>query len=256
MTVPGVTILEGPSDWQIIQRNEFGLGSLTCSGTWLTEEKDFSIQARLVDERTNRPIALHLDWQDAQIEIEKSRFEITLIDIPAGGLYRLETRLRRPNSPSDSRPMRGDYVHHLGVGDVYVITGQSNASGTGKGIADDGPMLGVHLFGNDEKWKLATHPLEDATRTLHPITITTIFHGQSPWLSFGKRILEATKIPIGLIPAALGGSGISQWVTDDGRPAPTGRSRATHPFFAWRILPALFPSVPLKSASTTAYYSR
>ncbi|MFA5865725.1 MAG: sialate O-acetylesterase [Phycisphaerae bacterium] len=217
MTIPGVTIDQGPMDWQVIQRDEKNVGRLICRGAWATEEKDFSVQARLVDERTNLPAAIHLDWQDARIDPGVSRFEITMINIPAGGLYRIETRIRRLRA-KDPRPMRGDCIHHLAVGDIFIIAGQSNASGTGKGAADDGPALGVHLFANDEKWKLASHPLEDATSTRHPITVTGVFHGHSPWLAFGKRLLEKTGIPVGLIPCALGGSGLPLWVTDDAKP--------------------------------------
>ncbi len=215
---PGVTIESGPQDWQIIQRDEKDKGAFTIRGTWLTAEKDFSIQARLVDEQTNAPAAAHLDWQDANLDLAKSQFTLTLKDIPAGGLYRLETRLRRPYA-GDKRAMRGDCIHHLGVGDIYIVAGQSNASGTGKGAATDGPELGVHLFANDEKWKLAIHPLEDATGTLHPATVTGVFHGHSPWLAFAKRVKSKTGIPIGLIPTALGGSPISMWVKDTGEPA-------------------------------------
>ncbi|MDB5085775.1 MAG: hypothetical protein JWN30_2661 [Bacilli bacterium] len=210
---PGVTILSGPQDWQIFQRNEDGFAEISLAGTWKTDEPVYFVQARVVDENTNQPVTLLLDWRDADMDREAQRFKIVL-SVPQGGLYRIETRVKRPFA-KDSRALRGDYVHHIGVGDLYIIAGQSNASGTGKGAANDGPMLGVHLFANDEKWKLATHPLEDATHTLHPITITRVFHGHSPWLAFGKKILSKQRIPIGLIPTALGGSAISRWVKDE-----------------------------------------
>jgi len=216
----GVTILHGPSDWQIIQRDAAGFGQISLAGTWSTGEPagTYSIQVRLVDQATNAPATTQLDWQNAAMEPAVSQWHATLDRIPTGGLYRVETRIRRPVA-GDRRALRGDCIHHLGVGDIYVVAGQSNASGTGKGIADDGPELGVHVFANDEKWKLAMHPLEDATATRHPATVTGVFHGSSPWLAFGRRILEHTGIPIGLIPTALGGSPLSMWVTDAGQPA-------------------------------------
>ena len=219
MAIAGVTIETGPQDWQILQRDAQGQASIAIAGTWLTPESTFSVQARLVHESTNDPVARHLDWQDAKLDPKTGRFRLTLRRVPQGGLYRLETRLRRPLA-GDARAMRGDCVHHLGVGDVYLIAGQSNASGTGKGAVTDGPQLGVHLLGNDETWKLAVHPVEDATRSKHPVTVTSVFHGHSPWLAFGKRILARTGIPVGLVPTALGGSSVTQWVTDSGQPGP------------------------------------
>ncbi|QQE77953.1 sialate O-acetylesterase [Alicyclobacillus sp. SO9] len=211
--VLGVQVLEGPRDWQIIQRNEYGAASITLRGTWnAMSDDDVNIQARIVDEQTNAPVSASLDWLSGTVDMEEKRFEIVLKGVPQGGLYRIETRIRRTGE--DRRALRGDYIHHLGVGDIYVIAGQSNASGTGKGVVTDGPMLGVHLFANDEQWKLATHPLEDAQGTLHPITATGIFHGHSPWLAFAKHVFKKTGIPIGLIPTALGGSPISRWIHD------------------------------------------
>ncbi len=210
----GAIITKGPQDWQIFQRDDRGLADIEIEGTWSATETEFSVQARIVNENTHAPVTRHLDWQDASLDLEAKRFVMTFRDVPQGGLYRIETRVRRPFSWA----LRGDCVHHIGVGDLYVIAGQSNASGTGKGTVADGPELGVHLFGNNECWRLATHPLEDATDTLHPITITGIFHGHSPWLAFGKRILANTGIPVGFIPAALGGSSIRQWIQDDGKP--------------------------------------
>lgn len=215
--IPGVTIKEGPQDWQILQRDKKGSAVTTIKGTWVTSEMKFYVQARVVDENTGMPVTNDLDWQDADVSMENKSFSITLFAIPQGGLYRIETRIKRPFA-SDRRAMRGDCIHHIGVGDIYVIAGQSNASGTGKGGISDGPVMGVHILGNNERWKIASHPIEDATDTLHPVTITGIFHGTSPWLSFGRRLLIKTGIPIGLIPAALGGSAISMWIDDENRP--------------------------------------
>lgn len=218
----GVILTKCPQDWQIIQRSGAGVGEIQLEGTWSTFDwfpKDTvcTVQARVVNELTNAPVTNDLDWQDAEIQSESQQFEITLRDIPQGGLYRIETRIRRTHS-EDRRGLRGDCVHHIGVGDIYVIAGQSNASGTGKGHVQDGPELGVHLFANDENWKLAIHPIEDSTNSLHPITMTGINHGHSPWLAFGKVIYQKTGIPIGLIPTALGGSSISRWAVEDHAP--------------------------------------
>jgi sialate O-acetylesterase len=156
LTVIGVTITEGPKDWQVIQRDADGMSSVRIRGTFVTQESNFSVQVRVVDENTNMPVSSALDWNEASTDGDIGAFHIS-VSIPQGGLYRIETRVRRPEA-DDRRPLRGDCIHHIGVGDVFLIAGQSNASGTGKGAASDGPMLGVHVFANDERWKLATHP--------------------------------------------------------------------------------------------------
>lgn len=216
MSIPGIAILDAPQDWRILQRGPQGHASMAVrlGGDPVPHGPGAAVQARLVEEATGAPVAAHLDWTSAHRS--DGAWMVDLAMIPAGGLYRLETRLARPNAIGDRRALRGDCRHHLAVGDLWLIAGQSNASGTGKGAATDPPELGVHQLGNDERWRLATHPLEDATGTLHPITITGIFHGHAPWLAFARRLRARTGVPVGLIPTALGGSPLARWVGDDG----------------------------------------
>lgn len=207
--LPGVSLDHAPQDWQILQQRGDGTAAVALGGVYRTEAPEFRIEARVVREADGAPVTAALDWQPAAV-LPDRRWELTLDGIPAGGLYRIETRVWRNKAP-DNRPMRGDYVHHLGVGDLWVITGQSNSSGTGTGPVVDPPTLGVHQLGNDEVWKLAAHPLEDATRSLHPITVHGVFQAHSAWLSFARRLMAETGHPIGLLPTALGGSPISRW---------------------------------------------
>ena len=208
--LPGASIETGPSDWQILQQETNGVAALELAGVHRTDAPEYRVEVRVVCESNGAPVSAALDWQPAQL-LPGNRWRMTLTGLPAGGLYRVETRVWRDHC-ADTRPMRGDYLHHLGVGDLWVIAGQSNASGTGTGYVDDPPTLGVHLFGSDERWKLACHPLEDATRSLHTITVHGVFQAHSPWLAFGRLLLSQLNYPVGLIPTALGGSPLSAWM--------------------------------------------
>ena len=207
--LPGASLTRAPADWQILQQDHRGVASMTLEGIYRNQPREFRVEARLVRERDGSLVNRALDWSPAELRPDRT-WSLTLAEIPAGGLYRLETRVWRTNAP-DTRPMRGDYVHHLGVGDIWVIAGQSNSSGTGTGPAEDPPTLGVHLFGNDEQWKLACHPLEDATHSRHPITVHGVFQAHSAWIAFGRRLQEELGHPIGLVPTALGGSPLALW---------------------------------------------
>ncbi len=208
--LPGASLAPGCLQrWQILQQSAAGTAALSLHGRYRTEQREIRVEARLVHEHDGRPVGGSCDWQAAELG-SGDAWQLTLTHVPSGGLYRLETRVWRNDGP-DLRPMRGDYVHHLGVGDIWVIAGQSNASGTGLGYVEDPPTLGVHLLGNDEQWQLACHPLEDATATLHPVTVHGVFQAHSPWLAFGRRLQAALGYPIGLIPTALGGSSLAMW---------------------------------------------
>jgi hypothetical protein len=102
-------------------------------------------------------------------------------------------------------------IHHLGVGDLWVIAGQSNSAGYGRGAVYDPPELGIHLFRNRGAWDLATHPMNESTRTSHTENREFANPGHSPYLAFARAVKAATGVPQGLVQTALGGSPLSAW---------------------------------------------
>lgn len=106
---------------------------------------------------------------------------------------------------------RGDMIHHLGVGDIYVITGQSNSAGYGKDPVYDPPEIGIHIYKNSGKWDLASHPLNESTATIHEENREGGNPGHSPYLHFAKILKRELGYPIGLLQASLGGSPLSAW---------------------------------------------
>ncbi|MCC7261561.1 MAG: sialate O-acetylesterase [Candidatus Latescibacteria bacterium] len=202
----GAIIDQGPSDWQIIQQDQAGLGAISLRGRWVHPEPG-RVEVRLVREDTG--IAVR-DWQPAQTAAEGT-WSAELAQIPAGGLYRLETRLNHQGNLAGEWSVRGDTRHFLGVGDLWLIAGQSNSAGYGRGPYHDPPELGVHLFRNSEEWALAAHPMNDSTDTKHPVNREGANPGHSPYLHFGRVLRQELGHPIGLVQTALGGSPLSAW---------------------------------------------
>ena len=161
-------------------------------------------------EETGVAVAARLDWQEA-LTGEDGTWEAVLDGIPAGGLYRLETRLRTAENPAGEWSPRGDMRHFLGVGDLWVIAGQSNSAGYGRGPYQDSPELGVHLFRNSERWGLASHPMNESTDTRHPVNRETANPGHSPYLQFGRVLKRTLSYPVGLVQTALGASPLTRW---------------------------------------------
>ncbi len=204
----GALIETGPSDWQILQQ-ENGKADIRLSGSWAAGDDmgTPTVYVRLVREDSGTVIR----WWTPGEMAEGNRWSAVLTGIPAGGLYRLETCLAAENGAVIEWAMRGDMVHHLGVGDLYVIAGQSNSAGYGKDPVFDPPQLGVHLLKNSGKWDLATHPMNDSTNMIHEANREGCNSGTSPYLSFGKLLQRELGYPIGLIQASLGGSPLSAW---------------------------------------------
>lgn len=207
-----VIIKNGAIDWQIFQ-HENGLGSITLDGNYVTTDNpNDRVWVRIVSEISQMAV---VDWISAEIN-QDNYFIAYIKNIPIGGLYRIETCIS-PEITNIEWGGRGDSVFHIGIGDLYVITGQSNSAGYGRTPVHDPPELGVHLYRNNENWDLATHPMNDSTRSKHEINAENVNPGHSAYLSFAKKLKAHLNYPIGLIQTALGGSQLSRW-----NPAETG----------------------------------
>lgn len=193
---------KAPQNYQIFQHIN-GFAEIELQGVFKTIPaiKGTLPSIRVVEEDTNVSV---IPWQEAECSGNKWRI---VLRVPRGGLYRIETTFL--NSPEWF--LLHDIVEHIGVGDLFVIAGQSNAVGYGKG-ADiwDAPALSVHLFKIRGEWALASHPFNDTTGYRGSICYDSGLTG--PFLTFGKRLNSKLSYPIGFIPCAVGGSNISSWV--------------------------------------------
>jgi len=212
----GVTIETGLRDWQIIQQDAAGFGTIRLSGRWTPDASGQAgqVEVRVVLQDTGVAPSSETNWQVADTRPDGT-WDITLARVPAGGLYRVETHLNHLNVQSAEWAVRGDIRHCIGVGDVWVIAGQSNSAGYGRGAYFDPPELGVHLFRNSGQWALATHPMNDSTDTLHVINRENANPSHSPYLHFGRVLKQQLNYPIGLVQTALGGSPLSRWNTTE-----------------------------------------
>jgi sialate O-acetylesterase len=218
----GAFILEGPEDWRILQQDASGNARMPVSGRWAPKESmgllgaaGGTVEIRLVREETGTPVNASLDWRAVETGSDGT-WRGALDLVPAGGPYRLETRFNPKGNKLGEWSLRGDMRHFLGVGDLWIIAGQSNASGYGRAPYDDAPELGLHMLRHNGAWSLASHPLSDATASVFPASRETYNTGHSPFLHFARALKRELRHPIGLLPAALGGSPLADWHPERG----------------------------------------
>ena len=130
--------------------------------------------------------------------------------LPEGGLYRLEAVFSTDADAEWSWCGRVKLVRHIGVGELFLLAGQSNMSGYGRESAHDPVQLGVHLYGNNGRWNLAAHPLNDSIDSIYPENYE-LANATSPALAFARTVMNRLHVPVGLITAALGGSPLRSW---------------------------------------------
>jgi hypothetical protein len=215
VTIPNLAITGGPSNFRIYQQDAAGRADIEIAGKWHSAAgcRDIRILVRLRSEEDSSPVPPAGDWTPVQ-RMGRGAWGHVIRGVPAGGLYLLQTQMqwKRPDGTQAIQVRQS--VHHLGVGDLWLIGGQSNGEGSGRGIAQDGPQPGVHVLkpGNPELgvepwWDLAVHPISESA-------------GTSPNLRFAKVLSRELGYPIGLIQTASGGSPLIHWHPEENPQAP------------------------------------
>lgn len=200
-------------NYQILQRDKNNKAIAVFDGK-LPEEipEGHKIYGRVIGE-DDYMVIVH--WTEAEISGDDWTLKL---EVPAGGLYRFEAVAANSSMPSwyPIEAPRIQVIKHFGVGDIYIMAGQSNMSGYGRDFAIDKPTLGVHLYANSGVWDIATHPLNDGLNTIYPENFEAS-NGTCPGLSFARVLKERLNVPIGLVAAALGGSPLKSWdIEEDG----------------------------------------
>lgn len=179
------------NSYQVFQRDDTGSADILIEGTY--NGSPVNIEARW----NNSPT-----WTTLSID-DSETFSGALLD-QSQGQGTLEVRFSNDHLIENS-------ISNVGVGDIFIIAGQSNASGRGVTLNSySHPSLKAALFGNDDLWKELTDSVDDSVNQVDDISTDTNAQG-SPWPLVASHIMEIQNVPVAFIPTAKGGTRILQW---------------------------------------------
>lgn len=178
--------------YQVIQRDSTSLtATFVDSGTCRNDTK--KIQLMLQNQSNNSTVG-SFSWKElTNLTVSGTRWKATIVDLPVGGEYKAQFRALNDNTVTDSSPV----IQNLLVGDVWLCAGQSNMQG------DPGTTVDVAHVHTRILW--STSPGADES---NPWGTTA---SKGPSTSFGNNLYAMTKIPVGIIYAASGGTGLLDW---------------------------------------------
>ena len=191
-TVTGSITLSSLTDRQIVQRDWSNQGTLTLSGSFSGGGAE--VQARAIPINGNGTAT---DWTTIIASPSEPNYSGTL-DV-AGGWYQLEARLIDGSEVLDSV-----VVPRVGVGDIYIVCGQSNSANFGEGrpSADDDRVSYMGL--PSKTWEHADDAPENPSEFLG--------RNGSPWPALGDLLAAKEDVPIGFVSIGDGSSSVESWV--------------------------------------------
>lgn len=193
-TVPAQTFelsLSSPVDFQVIQRTTQAKGTITLAGQ-MTKRTDAILEARIsADSKPG-------EWRKLAAAFTDNAFAAQL-ETAVGGWYRLEVR-----AVADGQTVGQVAVEHVGVGEVFVVAGQSNSAnhGSEKQTTKTGRVASF----DGKVWRLSNDPQPGASGG-----------GGSFLPPLGDALAQRFNVPIGFAACGIGATSVREWLPKGAR---------------------------------------
>ena len=181
--------LQSPADYQVVQRHTTDRGTLRIVGE-LSEKlpsTGMSLDARVVGE------TLQSEWQRIDGSVNGKHLEGGM-QVPAGGWWSLEVRVSK-----DNREVALARVEHFGVGEVFVIAGQSNSANFGE--EKQNPQTKRVSTFDGKGWRIANDPQPGAQGSAGSFIPP-----------FADAVVISQNVPVGILSCGIGGSSVREWL--------------------------------------------
>ena len=177
-----------PLEYQVTQRETKRKGRLRISGSLLNPPGEpFRVESRLITAGKPR------EWRKLAEGPRQGTFDAALA-APSGGWHRLELR-----ALSGKGVVAEAVVEHVGVGEVFVVAGQSNSANFG--AERQSTRTGLVAAFDGKRWAPANDPQPGADGS-----------GGSFMPPFGDAIAEKFRVPVGIVACGVGATSVREWL--------------------------------------------
>jgi hypothetical protein len=183
--------ITSPLDYQVFQRQNRLTGTILVNGC--ASPQTDNVRVRIA----GRSISGELPGKWTKLTLDRTTHEFNSnLQTTAGGFYAVEIQVRRGH-----RLLASATVPHVGVGEVFVISGQSNS--TNYGEVPQTTQTGMVTTFSGDSWRVANDP--------QPGTQDNSKKG-SFIPSFGDALYRKYQVPIGIASVGHGSTSVRQWL--------------------------------------------
>lgn len=212
-------VIVAPVPHQVVQRqmasskeagaDQRGFANVRVQLKVPAEQDPASLECRVLTLPVASEASQKTSWQPLTFEASKDQNAspndslnegmISFVRVPAGGWYRLEVR-------SSKSPDKVAAIEPFGVGEVFLVAGQSYATNTNdERLLVTDPMKRVAAKKVGENiWQVANDPQPAPDGS----------DGGSIWPAFGDRLVTELNLPVGFVNVAVGGTSSTQWLPE------------------------------------------
>jgi len=185
--------LSAPLDHQVIQRKSRDLGTIRIVGQLVAGGSEkAAFEARVVVAGREGV------WQALRGAFRAGTLE-AMMEGPAGGWHRLDVRVLEGGAVIAQAS-----VEHVGIGEIFVVTGQSNSANNGEEKLT--PQTGRVAAFDGQRWQLANDPQPGATG-----------NRGSFMPPLGDALVRRLDVPVGFIACGIGSTSVREWLPKGAR---------------------------------------
>lgn len=175
-------VVTSPLDYQVFQRQTLGRGTILVAGRT-------TVSCDRVEARAGGA------WEPMSLDSATHQFRGN-VERSAGGFFAVEVRALRAGGPVAEAAVR-----HVGIGEVFVIAGQSNSTNYGEERQVSRTRMVVTFSG--ELWRIADDPQPG---------VQDDSHNGSFIPAFGDALYERLRVPIAVACVGAGSTSVRQWL--------------------------------------------
>ncbi len=183
--------LSSPLDYQVFQRQSRLRGSIVVRGH--VSVRADRVEVRVVGKSLLGP--LPGKWEKIALDRKTGDFDAKFIAV-AGGYYVVDVK-----AMAGSKEVAEVTVPHVGVGEVFVVSGQSNS--TNYGEVQQTTATGMVSTFSGESWRLANDPQPGVQDNSSKGSFIP---------AFGDALYRKYGVPIGVASVGHGSTSVRQWL--------------------------------------------